>query len=76
MSIQWYYIDNPDIVWSKDGVTVTSGGHFTISATQLGSEPVTSVLEIDNFQPADIGSYLAIPVHLATNRAGEATGSS
>ena len=37
------------IVWSKDGSSIISGGRFTISTMQLGSEPVTSVLEIDNF---------------------------
>ena len=64
-------IDTPTIVWSKDGSSITSGGQFTISTTQLGSEPVTGVLEIDNFQPGDVGTYTCT----STNRAGEATGS-
>ena len=64
-------IDTPTIVWSKDGSSITSGGRFTISTTQLGSEPVTSVLEIDNFQLGDVGTYTCA----STNRAGEATGS-
>lgn len=64
-------IDTPSIVWSKDGSLITSGGRFTISTTQIGSEPVTSVLEIDNFQPGDIGTYTCA----STNRAGETTGS-
>ena len=64
-------IDTPSIVWSKDGSSITSGGRFTISTTQIGSEPVTSVLEIDNFQPGDVGTYTCT----STNRAGEASGS-
>ena len=50
---------------------VTYGGRFTISTTQIGSEPVTSVLEIDNFQPGDVGTYTCT----STNRVGETTGS-
>ena len=64
-------IDTPTIEWSKDGITLTSGGQFTINTTQLGSEAVTSVLEIDDFQPGDVGTYSCT----STNRAGEATGS-
>ena len=64
-------IDTPTIVWSKNSMTVTSGGRFTISTTQLGTEPVTSVLEIDDFQPGDVGTYTCT----STNRAGEDTGS-
>ena len=64
-------IDTPSIVWSKDGSSITSGGRFTISATQIGSEPVTSVLEIDNFQPGDVGTYTCT----STNRVGAATAS-
>ena len=63
-------IDTPTIVWAKDGMTITSGGRFTISTTQLGSEPVTSVLEIDDFQPRDVGIYSCT----STNRGGEVTG--
>ena len=64
-------IDYPTVVWSKDGSSITSGGWFNISTTQLGSEPVTSVLEIDNFQPGDVGTYTCASI----NRVGEATGS-
>ena len=64
-------IDTPSIVWSKDGSSITSGGRFTISTTQIGSEPVTSVLEIDNFQPGDVGTYTCT----SSNRVGKATGS-
>ena len=64
-------IDTPNIVWAKDGTPITSGGRFTISTTQLGSEPITSVLEIDAFQPGDVGTYTCT----TTNRAGEDTGS-
>ena len=64
-------IGTPTIVWSKDGMTITSGSRFTISTTQLSTEPVTSVLEIDDFQPGDVGTYTCT----STNRAGEATGS-
>ena len=63
--------DYPTIVWAKDGTPITSGGRFTISTTQLGTEPVTSVLEIDDFQPGDVGTYTCT----STNRAGEDTGS-
>ena len=64
-------IDTPTIVWAKNGMTITSGGRFTITTTQLGTEPVTSVLEIDDFQPGDVGTYTCT----STNRAGEDTGS-
>ena len=64
-------IDTPTIVWAKDGTPITSGGRFTITTTQLGTEPVTSVLEIDDFQPEDVGTYTCTTI----NRAGEDTGS-
>ena len=64
-------IDTPSIVWSKDGSSITYDSRFTISTTQIGSEPVTSVLKIDNFQSGDVGTYTCT----STNRAGEATGS-
>ena len=64
-------IDTPTIVWSKDGMTIICGGRFAITTTQLGSEPVTSVLEIDDFQPGDVGTYTCT----TTNRGGEVTGS-
>ena len=63
-------IDTPTIVWFKDGTMVTSGGRFTISTTMLGTEPITSVLMIDNFQAGDEGTYSCS----STNRAGTANG--
>ena len=63
-------IDTPTIVWFKDGTMITSGGRFTISTTMLGTEPITSVLMIDNFQTGDEGTYSCS----STNRLGSATG--
>ena len=63
--------DYPSIVWSKDGSSITSGGRITINTTHLGSEYVTGVLEIDDFQPGDAGTYTCT----STNRVGEAIGS-
>ena len=63
-------VDTPTIVWFKNGTMITSGGRFTISTTILGTEPITSVLMIDNFQAGDEGTYSCS----STNRVGTANG--
>ena len=64
-------IDTPIIIWFKDGTEITSGGRFTINSTILGTEAITSVLMIDNFQPEDVGTYSCESI----NRVASATGS-
>ena len=64
-------VDTPTIIWFKDGTEITSGGRFTISTTVLETEPITSVLVINDFQPEDVGTYSCESI----NRVDSATGS-
>lgn len=66
-------VDTPSIVWLRDGVPVTSSGRFTISMTTLAGAVVTGVLIIDNFQPADAGTYHCTATNLVDSANGEVT---
>jgi hypothetical protein len=56
----------PDVSWTRDGVTVTDG--LTASGSVI-SGAATGTLAIDNLQPADAGSYVCI----ASNACGATT---
>ena len=63
-------VNTPSIVWSKNSVMIMSGSHLTITKTRLGTDTITSILRINNFQFDDAGDYTCT----AINRVDLATG--
>jgi len=66
-------VDTPSIVWFKDDVPIASNSRFTISMRTLVGAVITSVLRINNFKPADAGTYRCTATNLVDSANGEVT---